>query len=71
MSDSSVTEQELTWKERKQITDEFYAWFSEEEKYGFREERFWGAVDRQDEEELLQWLKIAWRLGYESGKRSN
>ena len=62
---------ELAWEERQFIINEFYEWFEEQEGYHLRSERFWDAVERQDHEELLQWLKVAWRLGYESAKHND
>ena len=47
----------------------FYEWFCELEGYHIREERFWDDVERQDTEELLRWLKTAYRMGYERARR--
>lgn len=66
-----MTKDNRTWLIRKEIYNSFYDWFEEQEGYGFRCERFWDAVEREDHDELLQWLKIAWRLGHESAKQRN
>lgn len=62
---------DLAWEERQLIISEFYAWFCEQEGYHIREERFWDAVERQDDQELLQWLKVAYKLGYLCAKQHN
>lgn len=46
----------------------FDRWFYELEGFHVREERFWDAVDRRDTGELLDWLQVAFQLGYKAGR---
>lgn len=52
------------------ILEGFFQWFSETEGYGYREERFWQAIEYQDDKEAFRFLKTAWVLGYKAGQRS-
>ena len=51
--------------------EKFYEWFDEIEGFHIREERFWDDCERGDEQELFQWLRWAFHLGYEAGRAHN
>ena len=48
---------------------DFNDWFYEMEGYGFRAERFWGDFEGQDRIAMIEWLKTAYKMGYEEGQR--
>jgi hypothetical protein len=50
--------------------EKFYDWFDEIEGFHIREERFWDDCDRGDRKELFEWVRWAFHLGWEAGKRS-
>ena len=50
--------------------DQFYDWFDELEGFHIREERFWDDCDRGDSKDLFEWVRWAFHMGYEAGKRS-
>ena len=54
----------------KENYETFEDWFKEMVGYGFREETFWEAVRYGDDEMAYNFLKTAWRLGYEAGRRA-
>jgi hypothetical protein len=60
----------------KQVTtytesnDEFYAWFDTIEGFTIREERFWDDCERGEKGVLFEWLRAAFEVGYQVGKRS-
>lgn len=56
--------------ELHKILDKFFQWFSAAEGYGHREERFWQAIEYQDDREAFRFLKTAWVLGYKAGQAS-
>ena len=47
----------------------FNDWFYEQEGYGFRAERFWSDYDAKDQIAMMEWLRTAYRMGYEEGQR--
>ena len=47
----------------------FDEWFYEMEGYHFRAERFWDDIAYQDKDTILEWLKTAYRVGYEDGQK--
>ena len=47
----------------------FENWFDEIEGYGFRSERFWSDYDAKDQIAMMEWLRTAYRMGYEEGQR--
>lgn len=49
--------------------EEFYEWFDEIEGFHIREERFWDDVDRASPEALFNWVRWAFHLGYEAGRK--
>ena len=48
----------------------FEQWFFQTIGYGAREESFWEAVRYGDDEVAYKFLRQAWRLGYEAGRRA-
>lgn len=46
----------------------FDEWFYEEEGFHARSERFWDDYERQDRDTMLEWLRTAYRMGYEEGQ---
>ena len=50
--------------------DTFSNWFTETVGYGSRDETFWEAVRYSDDKMAYDFLKTAWRLGYEAGRRA-
>lgn len=68
------------WRIRKQSkqvasyiasNDEFYEWFEELEGFHIREERFWDDCDRGDHTDLFQWVRWAFHMGFEAGRRNS
>lgn len=47
----------------------FDDWFWEIESYHIRAERFWDDVENNRRQEIYEWLKVAYNLGYEDGQR--
>ena len=47
----------------------FNNWFYEQEGYGFRAECFWSDYDAKDQVAMMEWLRTAYRMGYEEGQR--
>lgn len=47
----------------------FEDWFWELEGYHIRAERFWDDVKSDRGQEILEWMKTAYRMGYEEGQR--
>ena len=50
--------------------DEFYNWFDEIEGFHIREERFWDDCERGETGVLFEWLRAAFEVGFQAGKRS-
>jgi hypothetical protein len=48
----------------------FSDWFMETVGYGSRDETFWEAVRYSNDEMAFSFVKTAWRLGYEAGRRA-
>jgi len=48
--------------------EEFYEWFDEIEGFALREERFWDDCQRAKPEELFEWVRWAFHIGYLAGK---
>ena len=48
----------------------FESWFLETQGFGAREEAFWEAVRYGDEDVAYRFLRKAWQLGYEAGRRA-
>lgn len=51
------------------MTDGFEEWFYELEGFAFRSERFWDDFDSHNRESVLKWLRTAYEVGYEQGKK--
>jgi hypothetical protein len=49
--------------------EKFDEWFREIEGFHIREERFWDDCDQGNPEALFSWVRWAFHLGYEAGKR--
>lgn len=47
----------------------FDDWFYEMEGYGFRAERFWDDFETKNHAAMMEWLKTAYKMGYEEGQR--
>jgi hypothetical protein len=50
--------------------NKFEDWFLETVGYGSRDETFWEAVRYGKDEMAYYYVKTAWRLGYEAGRRT-
>jgi hypothetical protein len=48
---------------------DFDNWFYEQEGFGFRVERFWSDYDARNQLAMLEWLRTAYQMGYEEGKK--
>jgi hypothetical protein len=46
----------------------FDDWFWELEGYHIRAERFWDDFENSRRQEMYEWLKTAYEIGYEDGK---
>jgi hypothetical protein len=47
----------------------FDDWFWELEGYHIRAERFWDDFENNRRQEMYEWLKVAYEVGYEDGQR--
>lgn len=61
----------LAWAQQTENTEKFYEWFCEQEGFHIREERFWDDCERGDSDELFKWLRAAFDMGMQAGRRSN
>jgi hypothetical protein len=51
--------------------EKFYEWFEELEGYHIREERFWDDCERGNKNELFEWLRAAFDLGFKAGRNAS
>jgi hypothetical protein len=51
------------------MKDEFENWFYEQEGFHIRAERFWTDYETQNRDSMMEWLKTAYRMGYEKSQQ--
>lgn len=51
------------------MEEKFDDWFYELEGFVFRAERFWDDVEHGKEKEILEWLRTAYKMGYNDGQQ--
>jgi hypothetical protein len=51
------------------MEEEFDDWFYEMEGFVFRAERFWDDVELLKKPEILEWMRTAFKMGYNAGQQ--
>jgi hypothetical protein len=51
------------------MEEEFDDWFYEIEGFSFRAERFWNDVELLKKPEILEWMRTAYKMGYNAGQQ--